>query len=183
MTDRPIAANDWKQSGVTTTVLIRRALFALVALLSLGALSLAALPWVASTQLVRNRIAIELSAWSGFRVAIASTPQIEVFPTFKAVLAGVTLYQWGDWERLETLLAVSEDEFEETPEELQRLQTRLKQLSLDLQQLRQTFPFSLAQQLEDKAWLEQQVAQLKLEIVLERQRLAKVDSVLQEFRL
>jgi len=92
-------------------------------------------------------------------------------------------YQWGDWERLETLLAVSEDEFEETPEELQRLQNRLKQLSLDLQQLRQTFPFSLAQQLEDKAWIEQQVAQLKLEIVLERQRLAKVDSVLQEFRL
>ncbi|MGC4026516.1 MAG: AsmA-like C-terminal region-containing protein [Mesorhizobium sp.] len=83
---------------MTTTVLIRRGLFALVALLSLGALSLAALPWVASTQLVRNRIAIELSAWSGFRVAIASTPQIEVFPTFKAVLAGVTLYQWGDWD-------------------------------------------------------------------------------------
>jgi len=98
MTDRPIAANDWKRSGVTTTVLIRRGLFALVALLSLGALALAALPWVASTQLVRNRIAIELSAWSGFRVAIASTPQIEVFPTFKAVLAGVTLYQWGDWD-------------------------------------------------------------------------------------
>ena len=92
-------------------------------------------------------------------------------------------YQWGDWERLETLLAVTEDDFEETPEELSRLQARLKQLSLDLQQLRQTFPFSLARQLEDKAWVDQQVAQLKLEIVLERQRLAKVDSVLQEFRL
>lgn len=83
---------------MATAVLIRRGLFALVALLSLGALALAALPWIASTQLVRNRIAIELSAWSGFRVAIASTPQIEVFPTFKAVLAGVTLYQWGDWD-------------------------------------------------------------------------------------
>lgn len=83
---------------MTPTVLIRRSLFALVALVSLGALALAALPWIASTQLVRNRIAIELSAWSGFRVAIASTPQIEVFPTFKAVLAGVTLYQWGDWD-------------------------------------------------------------------------------------
>lgn len=92
-------------------------------------------------------------------------------------------YQWGDWERLETLLAVTEDEFEESPEELERLRTRLKGLSLDLQQLRQSFPFSLAQQLEDKAWVEQQVAHLKLEIVLERQRLAKVDSVLQEFRL
>ncbi|MBX3172251.1 MAG: hypothetical protein KF760_32905 [Candidatus Eremiobacteraeota bacterium] len=92
-------------------------------------------------------------------------------------------YQWGDWERLETLLAVTEDEFEESPEELARLQARLKQLSLDLQQLRQSFPFSLAQQLEDSAWVEQQVAQLKLEIVLARQRLAKVDSVLKEFQL
>ncbi|MCO5063349.1 MAG: AsmA family protein [Rhizobiaceae bacterium] len=98
MTDRPIAANDWKRPGLTASVLIRRCIFVLAALLSLGALSLAALPWIASTQLVRNRIAIELSAWSGFRVAIASTPQIEVFPTFKAVLAGVTLYQWGDWD-------------------------------------------------------------------------------------
>ncbi|MBX3598659.1 MAG: AsmA family protein [Rhizobiaceae bacterium] len=98
MTDRPIAANDSRRTGATTSVLIRRAIFALIALVSLGALSLAALPWIASTQLVRNRIAIELSAWSGFRVAIASTPQIEVFPTFKAVLAGVTLYQWGDWD-------------------------------------------------------------------------------------
>jgi AsmA protein len=98
MTDRPEAANDWKRPGLTTSVVIRRSIFAIVALLSLGALALAALPWVASTQIVRNRIAIELSAWSGFRVAIASTPQIEVFPTFKAVLAGVTLYQWGDWD-------------------------------------------------------------------------------------
>jgi len=92
-------------------------------------------------------------------------------------------YHWGDWERLETLLAVSEDDFEETPEELARLKTRLAQLSQDLQALRQSFPFSIQQQLDDKGWVEQQVAQLKLEIVLERQRLAKVDSVLQEFRL
>lgn len=92
-------------------------------------------------------------------------------------------YQWGDWERLETLLAISEDEFEESPQELARLQTRLQQLSLDLQQLRQSFPFSLSQQLEDKTWVEQQVAHLKLEIVLERQRLAKAESVLQEFQL
>ncbi|MBS2034064.1 hypothetical protein JST97_03700 [bacterium] len=92
-------------------------------------------------------------------------------------------YQWGDWERLETLLAVTEDDFDETPEELERLRSRLAQLSLDLQQLRQTFPYSLAQQLEDKTWVEQQVARLKLEIVIERQRLAKIESVLQEFRL
>ena len=92
-------------------------------------------------------------------------------------------YQWGDWERLETLLAVTEDEFEETPEELARLQARLGQLSLDLRELRQSFPFSLSQQLEDKGWIDQQVGQLKLEIVLERQRLAKVDSVLQEFQV
>lgn len=98
MSDPPVAANDWKRPGLTPSVLIRRGIFALVAIASLAALSLAALPVVASTQLVRNRIAIELSAWSGFRVAIASTPQIEVWPTFKAVLNGVTLYQWGDWD-------------------------------------------------------------------------------------
>ena len=64
-----------------------------------------------------------------------------------------------------------------------RLRTRLGQLSQDFQLLRQSFPFSIQQQLDDKSWVEQQVAQLKLEIVLERQRLAKVDSVLQEFQL
>ena len=92
-------------------------------------------------------------------------------------------YHWGDWERLETLLAVSEDEFEETPEELARLKARLAQLSQDLQMLRQSFPFSLQPQMDDPSWVDQQVSQLKLEIVLERQRLAKVDSVLQEFQL
>lgn len=79
-------------------MVIRRGIFSLVAIASLAALALAALPLVASTQLVRNRIAIELSAWSGFRVAIASTPQLEVWPSFKAVLNGVTLYQWGNWD-------------------------------------------------------------------------------------
>ncbi len=93
----PTAANDWKRPGVTPSTLIRRSILALVALISLAALAVAALPMVASTQLVRNRIAIELSAWSGFRVAIASTPQLELWP-FKAVLSGVTLYQWGDWD-------------------------------------------------------------------------------------
>lgn len=96
MSEAPAAANDWKKPGLTGSGLIRRGIFALVALASLAALAVAALPMVASTQLVRNRIAIELSAWSGFRVAIASTPQLELWP-FKAVLNGVTLYQWGNW--------------------------------------------------------------------------------------
>lgn len=98
MSETPAAANDWTKPGLTTSVVIRRGIFSLVAIASLAALALAALPLVASTQLVRNRIAIELSAWSGFRVAIASTPQLEVWPSFKAVLNGVTLYQWGNWD-------------------------------------------------------------------------------------
>jgi hypothetical protein len=90
-------------------------------------------------------------------------------------------YQWSDWGRLETLLAVSDEEFEDTPEELLRLRTRLTELSQSLIELRQTFPFSLQAQLDDPHWVEQQGAQIKLEIVLERQRLSKVQAVLQEF--
>lgn len=90
-------------------------------------------------------------------------------------------YQWADWARLETLLAVTDEEYEDTPEELLRLRTRLSELSQALLQLRDTFPFSLQNQLDDPLWVEQQAAQLKLEIVLERQRLSKVQAVLQEF--
>ena len=91
-------------------------------------------------------------------------------------------YQWSDWSRLETLLAVTEEEFEDTPEERIRLAARLAELSLDVQQMRQSFPFHLQAQLDDPIWIEQQAAQLKLEIVLERQRLSKMEAMLQEFQ-
>lgn len=90
-------------------------------------------------------------------------------------------YQWADWEKLETLLAVSDDEFEESLQELERLRQRLSQLSQDLQELRQRFPFNLGGQLEDECWVEQQAGQRKLQILLERQRLNKLEAMLQEF--
>ncbi len=90
-------------------------------------------------------------------------------------------YQWADWEKLETLLAVSDDEFEESPEELERLRLRLTQLSQDLQDLRKRFPFNLGSQLDDQSWVEQQAGQRKLQILLDRQRLAKLEAMLQEF--
>lgn len=55
----------------------------------------AALPLIASTQIVRYRIAQEMSAWSGYRVILGSSPEIRVWPTFRAVLNNVTLSEWG----------------------------------------------------------------------------------------
>jgi AsmA protein len=55
-----------------------------------------ALPFIASTRIVRDRIAWEMSAWSGYRVTIAGAPHIEVWPQFRAVLTQVALSQWTD---------------------------------------------------------------------------------------
>lgn len=60
------------------------------------ALAVAALPLIASTRIVRDRIAWELSAWSGFRVTIDGSPRIEVWPKFRAILSNVTLSQWTE---------------------------------------------------------------------------------------
>lgn len=60
------------------------------------ALAVAALPLIASTRIVRDRIAWELSAWSGFRVTIDGSPRIEVWPKFRAILSDVTLSQWTE---------------------------------------------------------------------------------------
>lgn len=90
-------------------------------------------------------------------------------------------YQWADWKRLETLLACCDEDFEESPEELLRLKERLARLSEELQALRQQPPFSLETQLQQPEWVEQQAAQRKLHILLERQRLSKLEAMLQEF--
>lgn len=90
-------------------------------------------------------------------------------------------YQWGDWARLETLVAISDEDYPETPEELQRLQLRSTELAEALVELRGRFPYNLASHLEDEEWVQQQTASLKLEIVLERQRLAKLQAMVEEF--
>lgn len=91
-------------------------------------------------------------------------------------------YQWGDFARLETLAAVTDDDFEERPGETERLRQRLRELSQDLQEMRQQFPFSHRSQLEDEGWIQGQIHRYKLEIVLERQRLARTRAVFEEFR-
>lgn len=54
------------------------------------------LPFIASTQIVRDRIAHQLTAWSGFRISINEGPDVRVWPTFRAVLKDVRLQEWGD---------------------------------------------------------------------------------------
>ena len=90
-------------------------------------------------------------------------------------------YQWGDFERLETLLAITDDQPLERPEEVPRLQARLNQLSEDLQKLQESFPFHLQKQLADPHWQEEQIHRFKLEIVLQRHQCDKVKAVLEEF--
>ncbi len=67
---------------------------AIAALLAL--LVVLALPYAASTRLVRDRIAQELGAWSGMRVELRARPEIEVWPSLRAVLHDV---RFSDWER------------------------------------------------------------------------------------
>ncbi|MBB6409070.1 AsmA family protein [Mesorhizobium sangaii] len=78
--------------------LIRRGIWAIGTAVLVIALVVAALPLIASTRIVRDRIAWEMSAWSGFRVAIDGSPRIEVWPKFRAILTDVTLSQWTDTE-------------------------------------------------------------------------------------
>jgi len=72
------------------TPTLRHGLWAL-AVASLIALVVLALPFMASTRLVRDRIAHEMSEWSGLEVEIAESPEISVWPDLQANLTGVTL--------------------------------------------------------------------------------------------
>jgi len=76
--------------------LIRRGIWAIGVAVLVIALVVAALPLFASTRIVRDRIAWEMSAWSGFRVTIQGSPRIEVWPKFRAILSDVTLSQWTE---------------------------------------------------------------------------------------
>ncbi|MDH4986049.1 AsmA family protein [Aminobacter anthyllidis] len=76
--------------------LFRRSIWAIIGLIVLVAATVAAVPFIASTQIVKDRIAFEMSAWSGFRVSIEGTPDIEIWPVFRATLTDVTLTDWDD---------------------------------------------------------------------------------------
>lgn len=76
--------------------LFKRGIWAIVGLAVLIVFTVAAVPFVASTQIVKDRIAFEMSAWSGFRVSFDGTPSIEIWPVFRATLKNVTLTDWDD---------------------------------------------------------------------------------------
>jgi AsmA protein len=84
--------------------LIRKGIWAAAAIAIAGFLILAALPFIASTQIVRDRIAIEMSAWSGYRVELGAAPDIEIWP-LRAILNNVTLSGWSDPSRKPVIVA------------------------------------------------------------------------------
>ena len=84
--------------------LARYGLWIVGGMLVLAAAVIAALPYVASAQIVRDRIALEVSAWSGYRVDLGAAPEIEVWP-FRAILRDVTLSGWFDPERRPVMAA------------------------------------------------------------------------------
>lgn len=81
--------------GVMPRPLFRRSFWAIVGAAAVVALVVMALPFVAATQIVRDRIALEMSAWSGYNVAIGAPPEIEIWPSFRAILTDVTFSEWN----------------------------------------------------------------------------------------
>lgn len=77
-------------------VSVKRALWTFVTAMLLLAVLFAALPVVASSRIVRDRIAYELAAMTGYRVAIGSAPDIHFWPDLRAVIRDVTLSPWTD---------------------------------------------------------------------------------------
>lgn len=76
-------------------ITVRRTIWTAAAAVFAAVLLAAALPLIASTQIVRNRIAQEMGAWSGYRVILGQAPEIRVWPNFHATLNDVTLAEWG----------------------------------------------------------------------------------------
>ncbi len=79
------------------TRFFRRGLPAIIlVLIALAVLAgLAALPFIASTQIVKDHLALELSRWSGYRVTLGGSPVIRVWPRMQAVLTDVRFSEWG----------------------------------------------------------------------------------------
>ncbi|MEZ5810063.1 MAG: AsmA-like C-terminal region-containing protein [Rhizobiaceae bacterium] len=73
----------------------KRSITALAGLALAAVALVAALPFIASTQIVRDRIAQEFSNWSGYRVTVHGVPRIDVWPSIRAELPDVALSGWG----------------------------------------------------------------------------------------
>lgn len=83
----------------------RKGLIALGGLLLLAVAAYMSLPWIASTQIVRDRITTQLSLWSGYRVSIGGAPILDVWPGFKATLNDVAFHEWADTSKQPVLEA------------------------------------------------------------------------------
>ena len=63
--------------------------------IALAVAVLIVLPFIASTQIVRDRIAQELSHWTGYQVTLGAETSIEVWPVVTAHLTDVTFSEFG----------------------------------------------------------------------------------------
>ena len=88
-----------------TSSWIRRGLWVVGIAAVAAALMVAALPYVASNRIVRDRIAWEMSRWTGYRVTISGSPQVEVWPQLSAVLTEVSMSRWSDPEHTPVIYA------------------------------------------------------------------------------
>jgi AsmA protein len=79
----------------------RQTVWILAIAAGVAALAAFALPYVASTRLVSERIAEEIGDWSGLDVSIGAAPEISVWPALTAKLTNVALSR-PDGERLIT---------------------------------------------------------------------------------
>lgn len=90
-----ITAQHEQHKGNMPSPLFRRSIWAIIGVAILIAAVVAAVPFIASTQIVKDRIADEMSAWSGFRVSIDGAPDIQIWPVFRATLNEVSMTEWG----------------------------------------------------------------------------------------
>lgn len=74
--------------------LLRRTFWILTFLAVVVLATILALPMIASTHLVRDRIGQEIGFWTGYRVNVGARPEIKVWPSFSAVLHDVSFSDW-----------------------------------------------------------------------------------------
>lgn len=74
---------------------IKRGLWTAGTVAALAAVILALLPLAASNRIVGDRIALELAALTGYRVAIGGATEIHVWPRLSASLGEVSLSRWS----------------------------------------------------------------------------------------
>ncbi|MBO6718162.1 MAG: AsmA family protein [Rhizobiaceae bacterium] len=74
---------------------VRRLVWGIGAIVLVAAILLAAVPYIASTQIVRDRIAQELTEWSGYRVTLGAETSLDVWPIMTAHLTDVAFHDFS----------------------------------------------------------------------------------------